>query len=200
MMYYNENLLYTIASSIGTPVKIDINTRLTTRGRFARVCVEIDLTKPLVAQFWLDQRWHSMEYEGIHTICFACGRYGHRTEHCRDKSNAATKMNIDTANGATPTNNATVPAHNDTVQPRKDHSKGNKTIPNPTKNVTTTSAFGHGLGMIASRGGLRPRGEKRMEKNVNKEQSGTSNRFGSLMLEDLGNLQESHQVLSHKSP
>lgn len=50
-MCYNEDVLYALASSIDTTVKIDINTRLATRGRFARVCVEIDLTKPLVAQF-----------------------------------------------------------------------------------------------------------------------------------------------------
>lgn len=48
MMYYNEDLLYALASSIGTSVKIDINIRLTTRGQFARVCIKIDLMKPLV--------------------------------------------------------------------------------------------------------------------------------------------------------
>lgn len=73
MMYYNEDVLYALASSIGTQAKIDVNTRLTTRGSFVRVCVEIDLTKPLVAQFWLDERWHMVEYEGIHTICFTSG-------------------------------------------------------------------------------------------------------------------------------
>lgn len=56
LMYYSEDVLYALASSIGTLVKIDINTHLATRVHFARVCVEIDLTKPLVGQFWLDER------------------------------------------------------------------------------------------------------------------------------------------------
>lgn len=77
MMYYNEDVLFALASSIRTPVKIDINTRLATRARFARVCIDIDLTKPLVAKFCLDDAWYNVEYEGIHTICFACGMYGH---------------------------------------------------------------------------------------------------------------------------
>lgn len=78
MMFYEEDVLYAIASAIGKLVKIDINTKLVTRGRFARVCIEIDLTKPLATKFWLDGRWHSIEYEGLHIICFCCGHYGHR--------------------------------------------------------------------------------------------------------------------------
>lgn len=26
-----------------------------------------------------------MEYEGLHLVCFACGRYGHRKEQCQGK-------------------------------------------------------------------------------------------------------------------
>lgn len=44
MMFYDEDVLSAIASAIGKLVKIDINTRVATRGRLARVCVEIDLT------------------------------------------------------------------------------------------------------------------------------------------------------------
>lgn len=82
MTYYDEDVLFALASSIGTLVKIDINTRLATCARFAKVCVEVDLTKPLVARFNLDHKWFYVEYEGIHLICYACGMYGHRTETC----------------------------------------------------------------------------------------------------------------------
>lgn len=81
-VYYNEDVIYVIASSIGTLVKINLNTSLATMARFTRVCVEVDLTKPLVARFWLNERWHTVEYEGIHTICFGCGMYGNKIEHC----------------------------------------------------------------------------------------------------------------------
>lgn len=90
--YYNENVLYAIASSIGKLVNIDVDTILATYACFDRVYVEIDLTKPLVAQFWLNERWHSVVYEGIDLICFSYERYGHKTENCseRNKSKEAT--------------------------------------------------------------------------------------------------------------
>lgn len=88
MMYYNEDVLFALASRIGTPIKVDINTRLATRARFAKVCIEIDLTKSLDAKFCLDDNCYSVEYEGIHTICFACGMYDHRTEQCLTKTQA----------------------------------------------------------------------------------------------------------------
>lgn len=84
--FFFEYVLYALASSIRTLIKIDVNTYLTTRGRFGRVCIEIDLIKPLVGYFWLDQRWHPIEYEGIHTICFTYGYYGHRLEDCLGKT------------------------------------------------------------------------------------------------------------------
>lgn len=63
----------------------------------------------------------------------------------------------------------------------------------------TTSSFGHGPSMIVFRGRPRPHEERRAEKNLNKEQSGPNNRFGSVMLEEPRNIQDSNQVFSHKS-
>lgn len=77
----------TIASCIGKPIKIDSNTAFATRGRFARVCVEVDLTKALVGQFWLNNRWHCVEYESLHNICFECGKFGHITDSCPLRKN-----------------------------------------------------------------------------------------------------------------
>lgn len=54
MMFYKEDALYAIASAPGKQVKIDINTSLDTKEWYARVCVKINLTKPLVGKFWLD--------------------------------------------------------------------------------------------------------------------------------------------------
>lgn len=69
-------------STIRKPIKIDINTRIGTMGRFARAYVQIDLTKPLFAKFWLKERWNTVEYKGLQKICFVCGRYGNQTEMC----------------------------------------------------------------------------------------------------------------------
>lgn len=45
--FYDENFLYSLASIFGIVVKVDTNTVNVERGRFARFCVELDLTKPV---------------------------------------------------------------------------------------------------------------------------------------------------------
>ncbi|RYQ90374.1 hypothetical protein Ahy_B09g096487 isoform A [Arachis hypogaea] len=45
---YNYRFLWRIGSAIGHMLKIDRNTSIHSRGRFARICVEIDLAKKLV--------------------------------------------------------------------------------------------------------------------------------------------------------
>ncbi|XP_057457271.1 uncharacterized protein LOC130748133 [Lotus japonicus] len=50
VVYYDESFLLSIANVIGTPVKVDTNTLKAERGRFARICVEIDLTEPVVGK------------------------------------------------------------------------------------------------------------------------------------------------------
>ncbi|WCJ24638.1 zinc ion binding nucleic acid binding [Euphorbia peplus] len=52
------------------------------RGKFARVCVEVDLNKPLLAKYRLQRRTKCIEYKGLHSICFECGKYGHYDEKC----------------------------------------------------------------------------------------------------------------------
>ncbi|CAN1180883.1 hypothetical protein LINPERHAP2_LOCUS35023 [Linum perenne] len=46
------------------------------------MCVEIDLHKPLVSKYRLHRRVRRIEYEGLHEICFTCGRYGHGKQAC----------------------------------------------------------------------------------------------------------------------
>lgn len=46
LFYYDESILMAMASTVGRPIKVDSNTLDVRRGRFARVCVEIDLNKP----------------------------------------------------------------------------------------------------------------------------------------------------------
>ncbi|KAJ1376547.1 Zinc finger, CCHC-type [Sesbania bispinosa] len=55
---------------------------LTERVEFARICVEVDLRNVLISKFNLNGRIYKVEYEGLHLICFHCGRYGHRKEGC----------------------------------------------------------------------------------------------------------------------
>lgn len=71
-----------IGDKIGRTIKVDGTTILISRGKFARVCVEIDITKPLLSKYTLGEMKWSIEYEGIHLVYFNCGIYGHKQEQC----------------------------------------------------------------------------------------------------------------------
>lgn len=102
MMYYEENALKAILSYIGKPVKIDSQTTLTTRGKFARVYVEVDLNKPLVGRILLDNNWQTVDYEGLHIVYFNYGWYGHSSDGCLWKQDLMNHSeNTTTSNGVT---------------------------------------------------------------------------------------------------
>lgn len=82
LLYCDKNVLLAMASVIGRPIRVDQNTLNVQRGRFARVCVEIDLSKPVIGKIWLWDHWYRVEYEGLHLICANCGCYGHMTREC----------------------------------------------------------------------------------------------------------------------
>ncbi|KAJ1424430.1 Zinc finger, CCHC-type [Sesbania bispinosa] len=44
--------------------------------------VQVDLREVLVSTFKLNKRIYRVEYEGLHLVCFHCGRYGHRKDVC----------------------------------------------------------------------------------------------------------------------
>ncbi|MCI02300.1 hypothetical protein A2U01_0023332, partial [Trifolium medium] len=86
LVYYDESVLLGLASVVGTPVKVDTNTLKVERGRFARICVEIDLTLPVVGKVNVNGHWYKVQYEGLHIICGSCGCYGHHTRDCTQNS------------------------------------------------------------------------------------------------------------------
>lgn len=82
LVYYDESLLLAMASVVGRPIKVDENTLRVERGRFARVCLEINLNQPVVGKIWVRDNWYKIEYEGLHVICSICGCYGHVSRNC----------------------------------------------------------------------------------------------------------------------
>ncbi|KAJ4833645.1 hypothetical protein Tsubulata_001270, partial [Turnera subulata] len=83
LQYYNDDLLTTFATGIGKPVKINSNTSLASHALYALMCVEIDLSQPLVPLVSTDEEVFKVQYEGLHVICLNCGRYGHKTVQCQ---------------------------------------------------------------------------------------------------------------------
>nr|KYP63748.1 hypothetical protein KK1_018330 [Cajanus cajan] len=65
---FNDRFLWRVGSKLGTMLKIDKLTSVQTRGRFARICVEIDLKKKLVPHINVLGHILHLEYEGLHSI------------------------------------------------------------------------------------------------------------------------------------
>ncbi|XP_019200262.1 PREDICTED: uncharacterized protein LOC109193892 [Ipomoea nil] len=80
--YYSGIFLRKVGDKIGRPVRVDHATSQASRGRFVRICVEIDVTKPLLSKFTLEGKRRFIAYEGLHLVCFGCGKYGHAQEAC----------------------------------------------------------------------------------------------------------------------
>jgi len=80
--YYNAEALQHIGKAIGNVLQVDTFTASETRGRFARLCVQVDVEKPLAIAIMIGRLEQQICYEGIQKICFECGRLGHRKKHC----------------------------------------------------------------------------------------------------------------------
>ena len=80
--YYDLEALKEIGQAVGTVLRIDIHTAFEARGRYARLCVQVDINKPLIYTVLIGKFQQSVVYEGIGKLCFSCGRVGHRRENC----------------------------------------------------------------------------------------------------------------------
>nr|POE55814.1 uncharacterized protein CFP56_43333 [Quercus suber] len=78
--YYNAKALQHIRKAIGNVLRIDTFTATETRGKFARLCIQVDVDKPFITTVMIGKFQQSVTYEGIHNLCFECGRMGHKRE------------------------------------------------------------------------------------------------------------------------
>lgn len=60
-------------------LKVDDTTLFASRGKFARVYMEIGISKPLKAGHSLRGKSCKTQYEELNTLWFKCGRYGENT-------------------------------------------------------------------------------------------------------------------------
>lgn len=80
--YYNSEALLQIGKSIGNVLRVDMHTANEARGRFARLCVQIYVDKPLVTTVLIEKFEQPVRYEGVQKICFSYGRIGHMKVSC----------------------------------------------------------------------------------------------------------------------
>ncbi|KAG2246428.1 hypothetical protein Bca52824_086056 [Brassica carinata] len=75
--FYHRSILMGIAKGLGKPIRVDSTTLNFERARFARVCVEVNLTKPLKETVLINGERYFVAYKGLSEICPRCGIYGH---------------------------------------------------------------------------------------------------------------------------
>ena len=79
---YEAKVLKQIGDVIGKVLRIDAHTALEVRGKYARLCLQVDINKPLINTVLIGRLKQQVVYEGIHKLCFACSRIGHKKDDC----------------------------------------------------------------------------------------------------------------------
>ncbi|XP_050259267.1 uncharacterized protein LOC126704310 [Quercus robur] len=79
---YETEVLKHIGEAIGKVLRIDAQTAMEVRGKYARLCIQVDMNKPLINTVLIGRFEQPVVYEGIQKLCFACGRVGHKKEVC----------------------------------------------------------------------------------------------------------------------
>ncbi|CAN1812761.1 hypothetical protein LINPERHAP1_LOCUS26628 [Linum perenne] len=80
--FFNQTAVTRIGNQIGRTVRLDLATAEGARARYARVCVEVDLSKPLLGKYMIGDRVFYVEYESLENLCYTCGMYGHKMDAC----------------------------------------------------------------------------------------------------------------------
>lgn len=85
--YWMERTLYEIAGAVGTPLLIDNVTRNRLYGHYARILVDVDLSKKVFYEVLVKREGFSfpvaIEYEGLPDFCTHYHNIGHHINSCR---------------------------------------------------------------------------------------------------------------------
>lgn len=108
---FNEASLIRLGSILGTVLSIHPSTVYLTQQKYAKVCVQLDVSKRFVEKLWIgtskEYGWEiSLEYEGNNGYCEYCGLLGHTLGLCRKKRDAYGKAVVNEGNGHIPNTNS----------------------------------------------------------------------------------------------
>ncbi|XP_075479285.1 uncharacterized protein LOC142520170 [Primulina tabacum] len=98
LAFMHEDLLTKLGHQIGQVIEVDRGENGTCLGRFARIIIRLDITKPLRKCMRISVMREEEDiiillvYEKLPDFCYACGRLGHSLRDCDEES--ANKVNL----------------------------------------------------------------------------------------------------------
>lgn len=75
---FDDKNLIEIANGVGKTIRMASNLGSTMKGKYVRVCMELDLSTPLVPNVLVWGRKQPVEYERLPKICFRCGKHSQK--------------------------------------------------------------------------------------------------------------------------
>ena len=85
--YYHQEFLRHVGTKIGKLLRIDAVTNTATRGRFAELCVQINLHKPLPKPFKVGTFWQDIMYENVlYYATSVASQIGNKEASCLESS------------------------------------------------------------------------------------------------------------------
>ena len=85
--HWDLKILFSIAKRVGALLKIDNAMLEGNFGHFARLLIDVDLSKELLESLMIEREGHKffihIEYENLPTFCIICLAVGHSLANCR---------------------------------------------------------------------------------------------------------------------